>query len=165
MDTLPYSTHVIQWHVTQFFIVATYAISKWLQLGMARGQGSDSIYRSPWLIWCCPVSTFYTLLQFQSFLHLYHIIQIQIFLMYKVPLYNIPHFTMKHDNYDSYMLSILLEHSYLAMNLSLCFAQLVSCDFHNLQKCSKYALHISTWDFKLLHNQFQKSSCGVSIEP
>ena len=77
-----------------------------------------NIYRTPGLIWCCHVSTFYTLLQFQSFLHLYPIIQISF-------LQNIPHFTIKHDNYNSYMLSTLLESFYLAMILSLCIAKLV----------------------------------------
>jgi len=50
---------------------------------------------------------------------------------------------MKHDNYNSYMLSTLLESFYLAMILSLCIAKLVFRDFHNLLECSKYALHIS----------------------
>ena len=51
---------------------------------------------------------------------------------------------MKHDNYYSYLLSTLLEPSYLGMILSSCIAKLVSCDFHNLLECSNYALLIST---------------------
>ena len=42
------------------------------------------------------------------------------------------------------MLSTLLDPSYFGMILFLCIAKLVSCDFHNLLKCSKYAWHIST---------------------
>ena len=57
---------------------------------------------------------------------------------------------MKHDNYNSYMLSTLLEPCYLALILSLWIANLVSCDFHNLLECSKYALHI--WTFP--HNTY-----------
>ena len=57
---------------------------------------------------------------------------------------------MKHDNYYSYLLSTLLQHSYLGMILSSCIAKLVSCKFHNLLECSKYALHISTCNFILL---------------
>ena len=51
---------------------------------------------------------------------------------------------MKHDNYYSYLLSTLLEPSYLGVILSSCITRLVFCDFHNLLECSKYALHIST---------------------
>ena len=51
---------------------------------------------------------------------------------------------MKHNNYYSYLLSTLLEPSYIAMILSLCIAKLISCDSHNLLECSKYSLHIST---------------------
>ena len=47
------------------------------------------------------------------------------------------------DNYYSYLLSTFLKPSYLAMILS-CITKLVSCDFHNLLECSKYALHVST---------------------
>ena len=38
------------------------------------------------------------------------------------------------------------------MILSLCIAKLVSCDFHNLIECSKYALHISTLSLNLIYN-------------
>ena len=83
------------------------------------------------------MTTFYTLLYLQSFLHLYSIIQISF-------LQRILHFTMKHDNYYSYLLSTLLEPSYLDMILSSYTAKLVSCDFHNLLKYYKYVLYIST---------------------
>ena len=54
---------------------------------------------------------------------------------------------MKYDNYYPYLLSTLLEPSYLGMILSSCIAKLVSCDFHNLLEYSKYALHILTDNF------------------
>ena len=43
-----------------------------------KGEGDTPIYRTPWFIYCCYVFTFYTLLYFYSFLHLYLIIQISI---------------------------------------------------------------------------------------
>ena len=104
-----------------------------------KGEGYTPIYRSPWFIWCCHVSNVYTLLHFYSSLHLHPIIQIYF-------LYRVLHFTMKHDNYYSYLLFTLLESSYL----SSCIAKLVFCDFQNLIECSKYALHISTWCFVCL---------------
>ena len=46
----------------------------------------------------------------------------------------------------------VLKSFYLAMILSLCITKLVSCDFHNLIECSKYALHISTLSLNLIYN-------------
>ena len=105
-----------------------------------KGEGNTPIYRTPWFIWCCHVSDVYTLLHFYSSLHLHPIIQIYF-------LYRVLHFTMKHDNYYSYLISTLLKPSYFGMILSSCIAKLVSCDFQNLLECSEYALHISTDDY------------------
>jgi len=81
------------------------------------GGERPHIYRTPWL-----------------YVHLLHFSTIRVFsifnLSYKYS--SLEHSTLHH------------EASYLATILSLCIAKLVSCDFHNLLECSKYALHVST---------------------
>ena len=67
-------------------------------------------------------------------------------------------------NYYSYLLSILLEPSYLGMILSSCIAKLVSCDFHNLLEYSKYVLHILTVPLNAYLSLATRPLCVAALE-
>ena len=102
---------------------------------IARGSGTPlfiGLHGSYDVAMCPPSTLFYISRAFAIFI-----------LSYKY-LFLILHFTIKCDNYYLYLLSTFLEPSYLGMILSSCITKLVSCDFHNLLQCFKYALHIST---------------------
>lgn len=98
-------------------MMATYTMCKLLLLGMAWERGVTPYIglHSPYGVAMCPLSI------------LFYNSRVSPSLSYQTNIYllqNISHFTMKHDNYDSYMLFTLLKPSYLAMMLSLCIAKL-----------------------------------------